>query len=58
MSIENYAGQSIVDTPKKKEGTPEKSGRRLHKAEERKKTSETKRERIAVVNGKLTVVQK
>jgi hypothetical protein len=56
MSIKYYAGQSIVDTPKKKDGTPEKVASRHGRHKE--KVPSEKREKIAVVDGKLVIVQK
>ncbi len=58
MNIEYYAGQSIVDTPKKKEDADDKAKARSRKSETHAKEKAAKREKIAMVNGKLVVVSK
>lgn len=57
MSIEYYAGQSIVDTPKKKDGSPTRRAA-TQKSDSTKKRSQGRQERIALVDGKLAVVKK
>ncbi len=56
MNIENYAGQSVLDEPRKKDTSTEKKGTKT--PGDQKKAAPQKREKIAVVNGKLAVVPK
>lgn len=56
MTIKYYADQSVVDTPRRKEETPERKQNKSL-AQKSKQTTE-KRERIAMVDGKLAIVSK
>ncbi len=56
MSIKYYSDQSVVDTPRKQEEEREKKLRKI--PAEKGKEERQKRERIAMVNGKLAIVKK
>jgi hypothetical protein len=56
MSYKYYTGQSVVESPRKKDATPEKT-QKSHAPRQKARGAE-KRERIEVVNGKLMVVRK